>query len=130
MDVQPRPPYLKHVFADEPYFEKAKVIYHVFDEGFDGELNPRMAEKAVAQGIPAEALSGIANPTFDNLNSLAMEGADAIIVGSETLTEGTQATLATMDKPILTYRGEEGFTGEINTFYDAILEGKTEAVAE
>ena len=35
-----------------------------------------------------------------------------------------------MDKPILTYRGEEGFTGEINTFYDAILEGKTEAVAE
>ena len=35
-----------------------------------------------------------------------------------------------MDKPILTYRGEDGFTGEINTFYDAILEGKTEAVAE
>ena len=84
----------------------------------------------MAQGIPAEALAGIANPTFDNLNNLAMEGADAIIVGSETLTDGTQATLAKMDKPILTYRGEEGFAGEINTFYDAILEGKTEAVAE
>lgn len=124
------PTYLKHIFADEPYFEKAKVIYHVFNEGFDGELNPRMAEKAVAQGIPADALAGIASPTFDNLNSLAMEGADAIIVGSETLTDGTQAALVNLDKPILTYRGKDGFTGEINTFYDAILEGKTEAVAE
>jgi hypothetical protein len=89
-----------------------------------------MAEKAVAQGIPAEALAGISSPTFDNLNSLAMEGADAIIVGSEALTDGTQAALVNLDKPILSYRGKEGFTGEINTFYDAILEGKTEAVAE
>ena len=51
-------------------------------------------------------------------------------MGSETLTDGTQAALVNLDKPILSYRGKEGFTGEINTFYDAILEGKTEAVAE
>ncbi len=124
------PTYLKHVFADEPYFANSKVVYHVYDEGFDGELDPRMAEKAAAHGIPAEALQGIAKPTFDNLNALAMEGADAVIVGSETLTEGTQAALATLDKPMLSCHGKDGFVADINHFYDTILEGKAEAVAE
>ena len=59
-----------------------------------------------------------------------MEGADAIIVGSETLTEGTQAALATLDKPMLSCHGTDGFVAEINHFYDTILEGKAEAVAE
>lgn len=124
------PLYLKHVFADEPYFANAKVVYHAFDEGFEGSLNPGMAAKAEAHGIPAAALEGIAEPTFDNLNSLAMLAADAVVVGSETLTPGTQATLASLDKPILPFQREDGFVSEINAFYDTMLEGKTEAVAE
>ena len=124
------PLYLKHVFADEPYFENAKVIYHAYDEGFEGTLDAGMAAKAEAHGIPAEALSSIAEPTFDNLNCMGMNGADAVIVGSEELTPQSQATLATLDKPILPYGGGEGFVSEINAFYDTMLEGKAEAVAE
>ena len=124
------PLYLKHVFADEPYFEKAKVIYHAYDEGFEGALDAGMAAKAEAHGIPAEALSGLAEPTFENLNALGMQGADAVIVGSEQLTPDSQATLAGLDKPILPYSGSEGFVSEINAFYDTMLEGKAEAVAE
>ena len=124
------PLYLKHVFADEPYFADAKVIYHAYDEGFDGALDPGMAAKAEAHGIPAEALESIAEPTFDNLNCLAMRESDAVVVGSEELTPQSQATLAGLDKPILAYQGEDGFVSEINAFYDTMLEGKIEAVAE
>ncbi|MDA0729352.1 MAG: glycogen/starch synthase [Bacteroidetes bacterium] len=124
------PLYLKHVFADEPYFAKAKVVYSAYDEGFDGSLDARMAEKVQAHGIPAEALECIADPTFDNLNCMAMRHADAVIVGSKTLSEACQSTLGALDKPILSYPGEDGFVTEINAFYDTILEGKTEAVAE
>ena len=59
-----------------------------------------------------------------------MQGADAIIVGSEELSTESQAVLAGMDKPILPYSGSEGFVSEINAFYDTMLEGKAEAVAE
>ena len=124
------PLYLKHVFADEPYFEKAKVIYHAFDEGFEGALDGGMAAKAEAHGIPADALSSLVEPTFENLNALGMQGADAVIVGSENLTPDSQAVLAGLDKPILPFGGGEGFVSEINAFYDTMLEGKTEAVAE
>ena len=102
------PLYLKHVFADEPYFEKAKVIYHAFDEGFEGALDGGMAAKAQAHGIPADALSSLAEPTFENLNALGMQGADAVIVGSENLTPDSQAVLAGLDKPILPFGGGEG----------------------
>ena len=124
------PLYLKHVFADEPYFENAKVVYHAFDEGFEGSLDAGMAAKAEAHGIPAEALSSIAEPTFENLNALGMEHADAVILGSEEMSSESQAVLAGLDKPILPFSGSEGFVAEINAFYDGMLEGKFEAVAE
>ena len=114
----------------EPYFEKAKVIYHAFDEGFEGALDPQMAAKAEAHGILAEALADIAAPTFDNLNALGMRYADVVVAGSETLTPDTQAALATLDKPVLPWKGEDSFVAEINAFYDEMLVGKTEAVAE
>jgi starch synthase len=124
------PLYLKHVFADEPYFANAKVIYHAYNEGFEGALDSGMAEKAAAHGIPMEALASIGEPTFENLNSLGMREADAVVVGSQELSPDSQATLSNLDKPILPYQGEEGFVSEINAFYDTMLEGKTEAVAE
>jgi hypothetical protein len=31
--------------------------------------------------------------------------------------------------PMLNYHGEEGYVGDINNFYDSILEGKAEAVS-
>jgi hypothetical protein len=77
-----------------------------------------------------EALASIGEPTFENLNSLGMREADAVVVGSQELSPDSQATLSNLDKPILPYQGEEGFVSEINAFYDTMLEGKTEAVAE
>jgi starch synthase len=124
------PLYLKHVFADEPYFANAKVIYHAFNEGFDGALDRRMAEKAAAHGIPAEALQQISDPTFDNLNALGIQESDAVVLGADTWGDTTQGVLATLDKPVLNVHENDGFVAEINAFYDTILEGKAEAVAE
>jgi starch synthase len=124
------PLYLKHVFADEPYFANAKVVYHAYNEGFEGALDAGMAAKAAAHGIPAEALESIAEPTFDNLNNLGMREADAVVIGSAEMTPQAQATVAALDIPVLAYHGDDGFVSEINAFYDTMLEGKTEAVAE
>ena len=52
---------------------------------------------------------------------MGMNGADFVIVVEE-LTPQSQATLATLDKPILPYGGGEGFVSEINAFYDTMLE--------
>ena len=123
------PLYLKQIFSNDPYFAESKVICSVYDEGFEGSLNARMAEKMQRDGLTPESLESIADPTFDALNNLAIAHADGLIVGSENLSDTTLDAMKATGVPMLNYHGEEGYVGDINNFYDSILEGKAEAVS-
>jgi starch synthase len=123
------PLYLKQIFSNDPYFAESKVICSVYDEGFEGILNARMAEKMQRDGLTPESLESIADPTFDALNNLAIAHADGLIVGSENLSDTTLDAMKATGVPMLNYHGEEGYVGDINNFYDSILEGKAEAVS-
>lgn len=124
------PAYLKDVYRNDPYFASSKVVCSLYDEGFEGSLNPRMAEKMCMDGIKPESVTTIENPSFNQLNALAIQHADGIIIGSENLDRETIALVEARDIPTMRYHGEEGYVADINNFYDTILEGKTEAVAE
>lgn len=123
------PVYLKQLYAKDPYFANSKVICSLYDEGFSGSLDARMMGKMVQDGIDEKSVSVMADPTFDALNALAIQHADGLILGSENLNEATLAAVKESSVPVLTYHGEEGYVGEINNFYDTILEGKAEAVS-
>jgi starch synthase len=123
------PLYLKQIFSNDPYFAESKVICSVYDEGFEGSLDARMAEKMQRDGLTPESLESIADPTFDALNNLAIAHADGLIVGSENLSDTTLDAMKATGVPMLNYHGEEGYVGDINNFYDSILEGKAEAVS-
>lgn len=124
------PVYLKQLFRQDPYFAQSKVVCSIYDEGFEGSLDSRMAEKMVQDGISAESVTCIQNPTFDALNELAIQHADGLIVGSEDLSEETLEAIKNTGVPQLSYHGEEGYVGDINNYYDTILEGKAETVSE
>lgn len=123
------PLYLKQVFNKDPYFADSKVICSIYDEGFEGSLDKRMAEKMKADGLSEESLEPIITPTFDALNNLAIAHADGLIVGSENISDATMDAMKSTGLPMLNYHGEEGYVGDINNFYDSILEGKAEAVS-
>ena len=82
-----------------------------------------------ADGLSEESLASIATPTFDALNNLAIAHADGLIVGSENVSDATMDAMKATGLPLLNYHGEEGYVGDINNFYDSILEGKAEAVS-
>jgi starch synthase len=124
------PVYIKDVYHNDPYFANSKVVCSLYDEGFEGSLNERMAEKIAMDGVKKESLTALHEPTFNSLNALAVEHADGLIVGSENLAAETLALIESRDVPSMRYHGEEGYVADINNFYDTILEGKTEAVAE
>ena len=124
------PVYLKQLYSKDTYYANSKVVCSIYDEGFEGTLNKRMAEKMVKDGISAESVKCMENPSFDSLNHLAVQHADGLIVGSEDLNEDLQKAIKKSGVPTLSYHGEEGYVGEINNYYDTILEGKAEAVPE
>lgn len=123
------PVYLKQLFAKDPYFAESKVVTSVYNEGFAGSLNSRMGEKMQQDGIDANSITCIVDPTFNNLNALAIQHSDGLIVGSENLAPETLKAIEASGVPVLRFHGEEGYVGDINNFYDTILEGKAEAVS-
>ncbi|HBP45158.1 MAG TPA: glycogen synthase [Flavobacteriales bacterium] len=123
------PVYLKQLFASDPYFSTSKIITSIFNEGFEGSLDSRMADKMQQDGIQADSISCIETPTFDALNALSIQHSDGLIVGSEDLSPATKQAIESADVPTLSYHGEEGYVADINNFYDTILEGKAEAVS-
>lgn len=40
------PIYLRHVFADDPIFKNVKIVVSLYDDAFEGELNPQMRKKS------------------------------------------------------------------------------------
>ena len=123
------PVYLKQMFAKDPYFAESKIITSIYDEGFEGALDSRMAEKMKQDGIDPKSIECIENPTFEALNSLSIQSSDGLIVGSENLSSETAKAMEDSGLPTMSYHGEEGYVGDINNFYDTILEGKAEAVS-
>lgn len=124
------PLYLKEIYGKDPYFAESKVVCSIYNEGFEGALDNRMAEKMVQDGIASESVKSIATPSFDALSELAIKNADGIIIGSEDLNEKTRLAIENSGVPVMKYHGQEGYIGDINNYYDTILEGKAEAVSE
>jgi starch synthase len=124
------PLYLKNNYADDPYFANSKVICSIYDEGYEGSLDSRMSEKITFDGIAADKVETIKDPTFDNMNAIAIENADAIITASDELNKETLAKINAAGVPVLPFPGVEGYLADINSFYDEVLEGKVEAVEE
>ena len=93
-------------------------------------MNGSLLEKIAFDGIDSARLSEIQLPTFAALNKLAMEHSDAVVAGSEVLTEETQAAFSSLDIPTMSYMDADMSAAEMATFYDSILEGKGMAVEE
>ena len=93
------PLYLKNNYADDPYFANSKVVCSIYDEGFEGSLDARLSEKVSLDGIDAEKVQTIKNATFNNMNAIAIENADALITASEDLDEETTSKMAALFYP-------------------------------
>ncbi|MBI48839.1 MAG: glycogen synthase [Crocinitomicaceae bacterium] len=121
------PLYLKTNYADDPYFTNSKVVCSIYDEGYKGSLNKRMSEKLVIDGINKDCAKTIEKATFDNINALGIEHADAIVLGSDKLNNTTVEKIKSADVPVLDFPGNDGYFADINAFYDVVLGVESEA---
>ncbi|MEO0404423.1 MAG: glycogen/starch synthase [Bacteroidota bacterium] len=122
------PMYVKELYNEDPHFADTKVVYSVYDEGFDGSLDADMAKKVTMDGIDASKVKTINDPTFNNLNALGAMYADGVIQHTADMTPEVEGLVKSDGKSFLEYSAEESFVSEIVNFYDEILEGKSELV--
>ncbi len=121
------PLYIKKLFNEEPIFAKSKVIFSMYNGGFDGELNKNFGNKAILDGVDIEDVADLSAPSAKEVYKFAAKWSDGIIVGSESLDPELEEYIKGLDKPILEYQNEDSYVEEYNNFYDSVLsDGESE----
>jgi starch synthase len=115
------PLYLKKMYADDPHFSGAKIIYTPYADEFSGNLDPKLMDKLNFDNIPNEDVDFLKTPNALNLNKTGAQWADAISVGSETINSDLISYINDSGKPVLDYQTEETLVDTHQEFYEKVL---------
>jgi len=122
------PVLIKKNYKDDPLFADSKVIYSLYEDNFPASLNHRLPEKLMLDGIDAESVEILKNPTYENLCKHAIQFADGVIVGSDGIDKSLIDFAASLKKPLILSTNIEDYASAYDAFYDEVLLG--ESVAE
>jgi starch synthase len=114
------PLYLKEFYKEEPLFTESKIITSLYDNDFEGNLNESLADKVNFDRISEEKIATIRIPNFTNILKSAIENSDAIIHGSETISEELSSFLEEKEIPVLEYQSENLKESYLNFYADLI----------
>ncbi len=115
------PFFIKTVYKDDPLFENSKVIYSVYDDAFEGSLDPRMAEKIKFDTLTDKHTADFADGSHLGLTRAAIKYADAVIIADEELSPEAAAAITGSNKPILGFRDEDAYLDAYAEFYTEVL---------
>jgi starch synthase len=102
-------------------FTDTKVVYSIYDDDFEGSLDPGLAKKFQTQGVGAGHLEKLKDPNFANLSKTAMDYSDGIIFGSEKINPELEEYARQSGKPVLEYQPADKYMDAYNAFYDEII---------
>jgi starch synthase len=115
------PLYLKKMYADDPHFSNAKIIYTPYADVFSGKLDSKLMDKLNFDNIPNEDVDFLKTPNALNLNKTGAQWADAISIGSETINSDLISYINDSGKPVLDYQTEETLVDTHQEFYEKVL---------
>ncbi len=81
------PLYLRSIYADDPIFENAKVVYSAYNDSFEGSLSSDLKAKLTFDGIDKKMIDNLEDPSHDQLMMSAIEHSDAVIAASDELSD-------------------------------------------
>ena len=116
------PLYIKKLYHNDPHFSDAKVIYSVYDNGFNKNWDPKFYEKLKFDGFDDETIAPLKKASFAALNEVAINVSDGVIQGSQKISDELKSLISSSGNPFLEYYPEESFVKPIDEFYDQIIE--------
>ncbi len=112
------PLYLREYYKNDPLFTDSKIVTSAFNYRNSGVLDgKKLIEKIKFDQISEDKLGSFSNGNGDSFVKIAMENSDAVIKGSEELSQDISDALDKLDIPVLDYHPIEGFTEAYSDFY-------------
>lgn len=115
------PLYIKKAYREDPLFADSKVIFSIYNNGFDHPLDTTFSEKILVDGVTPDHVSMVKEPGYENLVNLAATYSDGLIMGSESIPGPVTQVLKESGKPILENVNNEKYVDEFSVFYDSII---------
>jgi len=116
------PLYIKKLYKDDPHFADTKVVYSVYDDGFNKNWDSKFHEKLKFDGFNDADIESLKDVDFVTLNKMAINESDGIIQGSEEMDAALTAEVKSAGVPFLEYYPEETCVKPTDEFYDQIIE--------
>ncbi|CAG5087083.1 glycogen/starch synthase [Parvicella tangerina] len=116
------PLYLKTMYADDPHFNEAKIMYTSYNENENEKLDNKILDRLAFDNIDESKASVVQEGSVLNLNKLAIEHADAFGIGAEGLNSEIVDYANKLEKPTLAYQTEETLVEKHQEFYTEVLE--------
>lgn len=116
------PIYMKHYYKDDALFADTKIVTSVYSQSFDNSLDPEMINKVKFDNIPADAITDLAVPNFENIMRTAVAHSDGVIIASEQVSPSLTKYIESSGKPFLPFVPKEKFAEAYTNFYkDSVL---------
>ena len=111
------PLYLREFYKEEALFTQSKIVTSIYNNDFEGTLNTSLSDKIHFDKIDKSKTANLQSPSYTNILKNAIENSDAIIKGSESISEELMTFIEEKDKPYLEYQTEETLTETYLDFY-------------
>lgn len=116
------PAYLRSVYAEDPMFRDAKIVYSIFDNDLIKPLDARMAEKMIADGVDESLVEGIKDKAVDyvELTKCAIANSDGVIQQCKELHPEIKKFIEESGKKFLPYQEGELNVDSYIDFYKSL----------
>jgi starch synthase len=114
------PLYLRSFYKEEPLFTESKIVTSLYNNGFEGELSADLVEKVKFDLSESDKLAAIQTPNHTNILKSAIENSDAIIHGSEIISDELSSFIEQKGIPVLEYESGNLKESYLN-FYAELL---------
>jgi starch synthase len=115
------PLYIKKYYYNDPLFNQSKVVYSVYDDDFQNSLKSDFNEKLLMEGITAEDVDVLKDPSFVNVCKLGIDYSDAIIKGTENINTEVENYIKSSNKLFLDFQPKESYIDAYNEFYNKVF---------
>lgn len=111
------PLYLREYYKNDPLFSDSKIVTSIYNNGFKGTIGNKLVEKIKYDSIPEDKLNSLSKANHTNLIKIAIENSNAIIKGSEKISDEIEKYISDIQIPVLDYQSEEDYKEKYSNFY-------------
>ncbi len=116
------PLFIKTSYKEDPLFKNAKVVYSVYNDGFDEPLNDDYHKKVLMDGITQNDLKELKTSSYLGLTASAIAKSDAVIKGSPEISPAVEALIKKSSRQVLDYQSPDNYIDAYSSFYDEVLQ--------